>query len=292
MAPLHKAVKRMIGPLKDHPALLAWYVWDEPNAPGYVAAPPEVVRALADALEQEDPRHPTFFCFTPWHNLGRIDSYGACRDIMAVDPYVGAKYLGLVPKSVEAARRAGGPDRPVWSIVWTAHNAGQMRPTVPLTRCATYLSLIHGATGIFFYGHKGEPGKQGPAPGREDKGWQRGVGEPEMADLAELIAQLSAEVRVLAPALLAKRPSRRIAVEPTDGPIHVAELETMNRRILLTANATEKPVRATFQLQGRAGATSVRVMFENRQVALNAGAFVDDFDPLATHAYEMMLEPR
>ena len=110
-APLREAMKRMIGPLKDHPALLAWYVWDEPNV-GVLAAPPEVVKAASDAMKREDPNHPTFFCFTPWHNLDRIDSYGACCDILAVDPYVRAKYMGLVSKSVQAARRAAGAPPP------------------------------------------------------------------------------------------------------------------------------------------------------------------------------------
>ena len=166
-APLREAMKRMVGPLKDHPALLAWYVWDEPNV-GVLAAPPEVVRAASDAVKREDPDHPTFFCFTPWHSLDRIDSYGACCDILAVDPYVRAKYMGLVSESVRAARGAAGPSRPVWSIIWASQNAGQKIPLVADMRCATYLSLIHGATGIFF------------CRTRQTEAHQ--VGEPEQAD--------------------------------------------------------------------------------------------------------------
>ena len=43
---------------------------------------------------------------------------------MIVDPYVRVQYMGLVSRSVDDARRAVGPDRAVWAIIWAAQNAG------------------------------------------------------------------------------------------------------------------------------------------------------------------------
>jgi hypothetical protein len=241
----------------------------------------------AAAAKREDPGHATAFCFTPWHKLETIGQYGDCGDVIIVDPYVHAPYMGLVPKAVDGARQAAGPDRPVWSIIWAAQDAGQAPPDAAATRCATYLSLIHGATGIFYYGHKGEPGKQGPSPGHEAEGWQRGVGEPELGYLAETIAQLGAEVRFLAPALLAPVAQPQVTVDPRDT-IHLRQVRLGERSLVLAANISEQPVMATFHLTGQLKARSVRVAFEQRQLQVADGRFADQFAPLATHVYELV----
>ena len=76
-------------------------------------------------------------------------------------------------------------------------------------------------------------------------------------------------------------------MEPSDGPLHVRELEMDGRRIVLAANGTEDPIRASFRLREGNWGETVRVMFERRTAELTADLFRDEFAPLATHVYEL-----
>ena len=82
--------------------------------------------------------------------------------------------------------------------------------------------------------------------------------------LAAAIAQLGAEVRLLAPALLDEVAPQRVSAELA-GPIHARELRMGGRTIVLAANASQERVQAVFHLNETSPPRRVRVMFEQRQ---------------------------
>ena len=74
-------VQRQIESFRDHPALLTWYISDEPDGPGI---PPSAIRAAHDLAHHLDPYHPTSLVLNcrDYH----FTSY-AVTDIVMLDVY-------------------------------------------------------------------------------------------------------------------------------------------------------------------------------------------------------------
>ncbi|MCX7429675.1 MAG: hypothetical protein NTY17_01480 [Planctomycetia bacterium] len=86
---LARAFVGLVDAFEDHPAILAWYLLDEPSERSWEARfgyREDDMRRLHDAVKKADPRRPAF---TNWNFGWRKEPYGgaACTDIMANDCY-------------------------------------------------------------------------------------------------------------------------------------------------------------------------------------------------------------
>ena len=84
-------IRQRVRALKDHPALLGWYLADEPE---YHRVLPESVQQLRALISEEDPWHPT----TVVNNaFGAIRQFAQGGDVIAPDPYPFFKQGGVSP---------------------------------------------------------------------------------------------------------------------------------------------------------------------------------------------------
>ena len=153
------ALRRAIRAVKEHPALLAYYLFDEPypSTPG--ATPAELKRAY-DVVADEDPYHPIGVCL----NVPDFtDDYIDCYDVVLPDPYPLVKRvqpLTLVSDNLAETRRALAGTKPIWvvpqafgsDVVEGIGDPEQYRtPTPDQERCMTYLALTQGVQGVVYY---------------------------------------------------------------------------------------------------------------------------------------------
>ncbi len=133
---------------REHPALGAWYVYDEPVIAGRT---PEEMRYLYEMADSRDPYHPKLVCQVSWSDPRFVDSL----DVLMPDPYPiradHARPLTMVSDAVRAARRTVGDRKPVWPVLqWYGYPEGRY-PTTEEMRCMAFLSLAAEAKGVTWY---------------------------------------------------------------------------------------------------------------------------------------------
>lgn len=260
----------------NHPALLGWYLVDEPEGIG--EADERTVRRLYDNVKSADADHP---CSLVIMSPEAATQYGACADVIWIDPYpVPDRPVSYVAECIAGARKAVGDRKPVWGVLqafdWNVWRKGRIdgvhRPTPEEERCMTYLALVHGAKGIIY--------------------WAYASSKYRMNDYPEHWAAMKAlagELRTLSPALLVPDSKRKLAVSGAGDGIDVMIKEVDGAAYVFAVNGGEKALKASFDLTG-CRAESGEVMFEKRELPVSGGAWSDAFEPLGVHVYKLKLD--
>ena len=165
-----EAVRQDIKPLKDHPAILGWYLSDEETD---VAA----VARFHKWAKQEDPDHMTLSLVNlPWAH--QISPFLDASDVLSIDNYpVGnGGVLTDVARHTDELVKVTKGVLPAW-FVPQAYGGYMCRndfrditpevqlppsdirtkgraPTPREMRCMSYLAITHGATGLIYYYYK------------------------------------------------------------------------------------------------------------------------------------------
>ncbi len=168
-------IKKAIEMFKDHQAIIAWMILDEPHA-NY-----EKVVEAYELAKKLDTKRPSYINLTPTGLGMRVA--GVIGDVISVDPYAinfDGSTIRDVGTIITKARREAAGKRPVWAFLQGASNFLQVwrGPTPEEQTAQTYLALISGATGIFYFGNVILPSNT----------WQRTLA-------------LAREVRILSPIL-------------------------------------------------------------------------------------------
>lgn len=142
-------LRAVVNALKDHPALLAWYVNDE-SGPEHL----QELRSLYETVVALDAEHP---CFAVTNQPESAYEFWDTTDIIGVDPYpVPGSPLTLVADWVQAAV---GTCRPVWAAIQAFNKAnyapgpGFRAPTAAEYRAMAFLAIACGATGLLAYSY-------------------------------------------------------------------------------------------------------------------------------------------
>ncbi len=139
---------------REHPALMGYYVMDEPSNSGHTIAQ---LREMNKIIEDRDPMRPKFF----------IDNdpleFPSCIpevDIIMLDPYCIAGPKASLNRIVrdmnyarDISRRTDRGEKPVF-VVLQAHPYGGEALTMPTPeqiRAETYLAITEGARGVFYF---------------------------------------------------------------------------------------------------------------------------------------------
>ncbi len=212
--------------LSRHPALRAWYLYDEPDM--HRVAPQEIKRR--NRKLKEFTQSPTLVVLM---SGSAAEKYRGCADLLAVDWYpVPWAPVATVAREMRLARLGSG-GAPFYAILqafdWAA--APQLvRAEVPLRppnpaemRCMTYLALMQGAQGLLYYAY-------------EMASWKLAE-HPEQWDA---LSQIVIEVRRNAPIF-----AHRVAWWPAQTEFHgpPAEMynEIMEGRVQVTLHRVQKP---------------------------------------------------
>lgn len=260
-----EALRREVSAVRDHPAILAWYLADEPELQNI---PPERLAAAYRLVKELDPYHP---CSQVFANRDQAPDYLDGLDILMTDPYpIPRGPVTAVADAAEQLTAAVGPGVPLW-IVPQAFGGGEgwrREPSPAEERVMTYLALIGGATGIQYFIR--DPAFVRPLPA-----------------LLNACRDLAAEAAELSPALLSPLPRPKVAC--ADSAIRVAGWRSDDALTVLAANTENRPKACRLTIAGAADGTA-EVLFENREVAVAGGVIDEPIDAFGTRAYRLPLK--
>lgn len=133
---------------KDHPAVLAWMIMDEPIHNGKTKE--ELINAYR-IIKSIDSEHPVYMVEAPveW----AYETTAKLSDIFATDYYpLPDKSISLVGQHTMLGKQAAGEYKPVWTVLQAMYNSNH--PYLPLideVRNMAYQSIINGAQGLAYY---------------------------------------------------------------------------------------------------------------------------------------------
>lgn len=266
-----EAMLPVLKSFEKHPALLSWYLTDEPSGAEKLAWCDRVYKYL----QAVDPHHPVFMTSCSPTEFKR---YAPVTDIFAVDPYpIPSGPVTTVSKWMEMAREATHGERPVWLIPqllnWAAYDGHPEKgryPTPDEERNMVYQGLVWGAKAIFYYP------------------WDDGsTGLVKDATLREAVGRINAELAELGPRLLQCRYRLLARNEGEHKGLYAAAYRGEAETYIIAVNPGNQQAALTVPVPEAPGAGAT-VLFEGgRQVAVTAGAIRDTFAPLAVHVYRL-----
>jgi len=257
---------------KDHPALLAYYIADEPE---YGKVPVEDYVKGYELIKRIDPHHPVIMLNNRFSEMAR---YAHAADLLMPDPYPGfyqvegpMRPLSTQGKTVREAMRVK-PHR-VWftpqfhnGLCYGNRNRERgdvvgRAPTLHELRFMIYCPLVCGARGIVGWPF-------------EAAGW--GVHDAPMylRGLKAIVSELAA----LAPFITAQD----VKALDVPKPIRALACRYDGRRVVLAVNDSPTKTAATFETQG---AATLHVVSERRRLSALDGCVTDDFNPWDVHIY-------
>lgn len=153
-----QAIARVVTRFRDHPAVMGWYILDEPR--------PE--RAVLQdhwywgrqRIEAVDPRHPVTSCLNNPDSVRLYASRGALTQVdwypLSRSQFPGAYPLLSVSEMCRTAWSAGA--RRLWYLPQAYADERKRRlPSAAEIRAQTWLALASGATGILYFAYHGRP---------------------------------------------------------------------------------------------------------------------------------------
>jgi len=264
-----KALAEDVAAHADSPALLCWYISDEPA--GRRIPPDRYIKHNAH-LKQLDPHHPTTMVFCV---PGKAHEYADGMDILMVDPYpIPNRSVALVAETVDLVLEATGRTMPVWCVP-QAFGGGEWwarEPTWQEQRCMTYLAIVHGATGIQYFIRR--PPHNNPFV---DGMWAE-------------CRKIAAEVKELTPVLLSHGP--RPAVTSEDASLHLTARQHDGQGYLFCVNVDKQPRPISLKCDRAPIESQAAVLFEDRTVPVSPqGEIRDLIDALGVRIYSYRVAP-
>lgn len=265
--------------LRNHPAILSWYVNDE--LPWFTYE--ERLINHQNAVIATDPNHPTYYVDNRSYDgavyMRTLDVYGP--DVYPVRGLAGESLSN--PGTYAEQARVNLPSRGMWPVVqnfawaqFAGHNSTERAPTQDELRSMSWQFVAEGGKGLLFYS-------------LQNMAYDFDRDGSTADDFAELMGNATAvaeEVSALVPVIMSTETAPSLTrpngewldtmIRKHDGKVYVFGVN--NGR---TINS------ATFAVPG---ATSVKVLNENRTLPVDgSGSFTDQFNGLAVHIYEVTL---
>jgi hypothetical protein len=251
-----------INAFKDHPALLAWYIADEPN--GY-NIPPDSLIKIFHTVKELDPWHPVSIVFMA--PFLQSKNYVNALDIVMADPYplpdLPASYVGNVTSTLSSEFTG---KRPLW-IVPQAFGGGELwgrEPTIQEIRSMTYQAIINGARGIQYFVRQGlNRFPKSPATWNE-------------------CGRMAVETAELTPWLLSDE--EKIPISSGSNNILVTSALHNGQIMIMAVNKVNSPQSAYFKIS-KSLSGKIKVLFENRDINITGGNFSDQMAAFGSQVY-------
>ena len=264
--PFLPTVREHVRKFRAHPALLAWYLYDEPEA-GVL----DRVQQGYALVRELDPEHPIVTVHVSPEAGTRFVPF---TDIFAVDPYpVPNLPLSVVWGHVSRSRALVGPQKSVWAVIQAFAQAGPRRParypTPVELRNMVYQALVGGATGIMYFSYAWEGNLEERAPA-----------------LFAALGPVNRELEVLAPVVLeGDRPEREPRVNAF-GDVRSLVREWAGRTYVIVVNVGTSAVLVEVHPRGPTGAAA-ESLFDARRLEVVNDRFVDTLEPYGVRVYRL-----
>jgi len=274
----HGTLHAFLHEIKASQAILAWYLADEPEGRGI---PPGSIWRWRQFLRSYTP----FPGAVVLVRAKRAWDYAPAADILMIDTYpIPRMPLTWLSDSLEEAKQ-WAMGRPVWAVIqafdWSMcpleddPRSWGRYPTYAEERCLSYLAVVHGAKGLFYYTFEAKK-----------------FGSEDYRRHWDTIKRVVAELRSIYPLLLAPiEEMRQLHVDHPQVHWAVKEVEQGETggliekgHYLIAVNTVDKPLTATFSIPPVFD-DKVRVLFEKRTVSIEGGEISDEFQPYEVHIY-------
>ncbi|MBC8183925.1 hypothetical protein H8E88_22755 [candidate division KSB1 bacterium] len=290
---------------KDHPALLCWETVDEPAFTWNSAelrVKPEPLIETYNLIKEEDNEHLVYMNHAPLNLVSTMQKYNPGNDIVACDVYPviphGIRpsyaifpdglqgdllnpYISQVGEYVDKMRRVAGAGEPLFMVLqgfaWEMLRKENDRdakmikyPTYEESRFMAYNAIIHGATGIIYWGTAYTPQPS-----------------PFWSNLKKVTRELGAMQNVLTAQnvnLEIEKAYHELG-HSVDSGIEILLKVHNNKTYLITANADKNPIKITFK--SLKNYTKGKVLLENRTIQIEDGEMTDTYKPFDVHIYEL-----
>jgi hypothetical protein len=258
-------MKRLVEEIKtfmNHPALLSWYISDEPNG---FKIPPEALEDIYRLVKETDPWHPVTMVFmAPFLSSKK---YAGAFDIVMADPYpVPNRPIGMVGDVTDQLRSEFTWTRPVWMVV-QSFGGGEWwgrEPTFQEIRSMTWQSVVNGATGIQYFV------RQGPNY------------FPKSVAAWSECSRMAMEIAEISPWLLSD--DEPLKVESSSKNVIASSRLYHGQLMVMAVNKINEPVSVSFRIRGSVSGVS-RVIFENRTIPVTGGQISDHIAPYGSQVY-------
>ena len=280
---LEKVLRAEIEAFRDHPALLTWYIADEPKE-----SDAKRLEAMRRFVKELDPYHPVTIVFHEGQHPGK--EWHKITDVTWIDPYPvnilsrdqrSNPYWQAVPPDMRrgvaswTAWRLAGRDRlfahssPLWhspQMFGGGWGSQRREPSAQELRAMTYAGLVTGATAIQYFIY------------------QPGI-FPASPRLTAEAGNLAREVMEMTPFLLSAEPRRVATASGAD--VLAGAWQDRGMALVAVVNVANAPSTFRVKLEDCSYNGSAEVLFENREVEVHAGVIDDIIDAQGTRVYQV-----
>ncbi len=252
----------------NHPALLAWYIADEPDGNN---VKPETLEQIYRLIKDIDPWHPVSIVFmTPFT---RAKEYAGAMDIVMADPYPVPLYpVTMAGNVAKMLKKEFAGRMPVW-IVPQAFGGGEhwlREPTLQEIRSMTWQAIIEGATGIQYFIRQGLN-----AFPKSTATWNE-------------CGRMAIEINTITLWLLSDEETIPVASLSPD--VSTASRMYRGQLIIMAVNKINS-LRPVILKLNRSITSSASVLFENRKVQVSGGIINDYLSPFGSQVYKININP-
>lgn len=306
----------------DHPAILGWDVFDEPDSDGNFAAYPsrfELFDQFQAGIRQHDPVRPVFVntvawiradhqnrqWWIKWHQAGDLSCHDNYPVVLGSDVVPSFSELQGIPETTSLGVEATGGQKPVWVILqaFGQGEGGRWRmPTAREARVMAYSALVHGATGLCWFEYDNLLARQAGACGISPQPRETYTDPPQglAADestrqqinaLWNVVADINTEVSELTPFLLSPTAAQDYQVFVGGASITATPIRTLlkkcgDRHLLIVVNVDHAELDVRIDLPPILLKTKARKLFAEAGPMVADGRLAIRFAPHDVAVYE------
>ena len=264
------AIYQKVMRYRGHPALLAWYLVDEPADAGVKATD---TMQIYERIRQLDPYHPVSLVNNRPHTFA---DYIGSSDVIAIDPYPVPNYpISRVSEYARQASWVSMTQKPVWLVAQAFGGVEHWPrpPTAAELRNMVYQGLVQGVTGVFFYRYCGED--------------ERNI-QPDA--LWREVRRLAQELETLSPVLMAEDRTFRVRRVGGTQDLQIALREADHEYYLIAVNPTHGVRQGEYRIEGLMPLTDVEVVSGSRSLTVAPESRVYlELGPLGTGVYRLLV---
>jgi hypothetical protein len=254
-------LRKEIELFRNHPALLSWYLAEEPETNGIT---PDILLQAYKLIKELDPYHPvSILLSSPRH----ANFYTDVTDIVMVAPTPIPQ--GVIREVIDYTRipaEVFRMQKPVWVVpqVYGGNQWWLREPSPQEARAMTYLALITGATGIQYHN-------------------TGSCSSPKSTALWDECGAMALEIAELTPDILSPHPAPELI---SDNPwIHAKSWNRMGLLTIIVVNDRNEPGSFKLKMKDIDLTIPADVMFENRMITVTDGLVEDIIDGYGTRVY-------
>ncbi|MCB0284245.1 MAG: discoidin domain-containing protein [Calditrichaeota bacterium] len=253
-------LKKEVETFRDHPALLSWYMNDEPIGQG---RKPELLQRAYDIIKENDPYHPVSVVFVI---PDRAAPFTGALDIAMTDPYPIPGDVNHVSLLMDQLQQNFQYKKALW-LVPQAFGGGEFwsrEPNAAEIRIMTYLGIIDGAMGIKYFIRR----------------------RPHLFPKSRLAwneaTSIAHELSMLLPWLFSGEKS---FIKSENENIKTAVWKRQNDALLIVATPENTPGEFSINLPEDLSGYSADVLFENRTIHINNNQLSDYLSAYGVNIY-------